>query len=93
MDFYEKSISSFFFELYPSTKTAITQLHQSQSEEEKASLRKLSTKLIKTILREFRQDREATEKKYNNMKADYAVPVLTEELRIRGVPEHLIPIP
>ena len=72
-----------------------SQLHQSQSEEEKVSLSKLSTKHIKTILREFRQDRVATAKKYAGLKdfADFAVPVMTEELRIRGVPEYLIPIP
>ena len=70
-----------------------SQMHQSQSEEEKASLRTLSTKFLKTILRELRQDRVAAEKKYKGLTEDKAVILMTEELRIRGVPEYLIPIP
>ena len=79
--------------LNPIDRKTSSQIYQSIPEESKASVRKLSKQRIKTILREFRQDRAATEAKYKGLRADEAVPVLTEELRIRGVPDYLIPIP
>ena len=59
-------------------RSTSSQIYQNLSEEEKASVRKLSTKQIKMILH-FRLDCEG-------LCAEKVVPVLTEELRSRGVP-------
>ena len=55
-------------------------------ETEKDSVKRTSTKKIMTVLRDFRQDREAAERKYRGLDADEAVPILMEELRRRGIP-------